>query len=577
VLLLLVFAVLAGAGTALSPCVLPVLPALLSASATGGRRRPLGIVLGLATTFTITIVGLAEVVDGVGLGNDVLRDFAIAVLLVFGLALVVPALADRLERPLLALSRLGPKQAGSGFGSGLFVGAALGFVYAPCAGPILAAVVTVSAASGNTIAIAVAYALGSAAVLLLLSLGGRKVMDRVRAAGRGPTVQRALGAVLMVTAVAMVLNLDVRLETAIARHAPDVSLTASLENSGAVKSRLKDLRGAPKFDGSVARRGVAGTTAVASGAVGKPSNLPVLGDAPDFTGTQRWFNTADGKPLTLASLRGKVVLIDFWTYSCINCLRTLPYLKAWDAAYRQDGLVIVGVHSPEFSFEKDAGNVQTAITSNGIRYPVAQDNDLATWNAWGNQYWPAEYLIDAQGRVRATQFGEGDYAGSEAHIRALLTEAGHPPGGAKARPRNVVSVSDVATPETYLGAERAQGWRVAPTIGQRNYGLGPAATATMKLNEFVYGGDWDIAAMSATAFGRSTIDAEVQAKNVYLVLGRDAKSRGDVRVFVDGRLTKTVAVTGHKLYTLASFPRNELHRLSLQLDQGVTGYAFTFG
>ncbi|MDQ8043413.1 MAG: cytochrome c biogenesis protein DipZ [Solirubrobacteraceae bacterium] len=570
-LLLLVFALLAGGGTALSPCVLPVLPALLSAGATGGRRRPLGIVLGLAITFTITIVGLAEVVDGVGLGDDVLRDLAIVVLLAFGLALVVPALADRLERPLLALSRLGPKTAGSGFATGLLVGGALGFVYAPCAGPILAAVVTVSAASGNTVAIAIAYALGSAIVLLLLSLGGRRVMDRVRKAGRGPVVQRALGGILVLTAACMIAGLDIDLETAIAKHAPDVSLTASLENSGAVKSRLRTITGGPKFDSATA---TASTTPAAS-TPGKASGFPVLGTAPDFVGTQKWFNTPGGKPLTLAGLRGKVVLIDFWTYSCINCLRTLPYLKAWNAEYAKDGLVIVGVHSPEFAFEKSAANVAKAIRSNGITYPVVQDNDLDTWNAWGNQYWPADYFVDAKGKVRVTAFGEGNYAESEDAIRKLLTEAGHPPSAEKAKPTGVVTPSSEATPETYLGPERAQGWRVPPTVGVHQYG--DQTKTALGSNGFAYGGQWRIASMSATAMANATIEADVQAKNVYLVLGKGAGSTGRVRVSTDGRLTKTLTVTDHKLYTLASFPTDSHHRLSIRLDPGVTGYAFTFG
>lgn len=569
-LLLLGFAILAGAGTALSPCVLPVLPALLSAGATGGRRRPFGIALGLAITFTITIVGLSAVIDGVGLGNDVLRGVAIAVLLAFGVALIVPSLAERLERPLAALSRYGPRDAGDGFRSGLLVGGALGFVYAPCAGPILAAVITVSAASGETVAIAVAYAAGSAAVLLLLSLGGRKLMDRVRAAGRGPVVQRVLGVVLVMTALAMVLNVDVDLETAIARHAPDVSLTAGLEDSHAVRSRLRDLQGAPKFDASTATA----TTPRGTHA----SGLPVLGKAPEFVGTQKWWDTPDGKPLTLAELRGKVVLIDFWTYSCINCLRTLPYLKAWDAEYRKDGLVIVGVHSPEFAFEKDAGNVADAIKANGIHYPVVQDNDLATWHAWGNQYWPAEYLVDAQGRVRSTHFGEGDYSDSEANIRALLTEAGKTIPVAYSTPKDVVTPSAETSPETYLGTERAQGWSTEPANGTRDYGHD---RGSLPLNAFRYGGRWTIGAQSATAVDGATIDAEVQAERIYLVLGRDGPGSkagpGRVRVLLDGRLVRTVTVTGHRLYELASLPSAQRHHLTLELDPGVTGYAFTFG
>src|SRR2546427_5533680 len=240
-IVLLGFAVLAGAGTALSPCVLPVLPALLSAGGVGGRRRPLGIVVGLSVTFTVTIVGVAKVVDGVGLGSDPLRDVAIGVLLAFGLALLAPSLLERLEAMLSPLARLGPRSRGDGFRSGLLVGAALGFVYTPCASPILAAVISVSAASGRTVAIAIAYALGSSLVLLALCLGGRRLLDRVRRAGRGPALQRALGVVMVATAVAIVTNLDVNFDQFVAESIPDANLTASLECSSAVTGRLHEI------------------------------------------------------------------------------------------------------------------------------------------------------------------------------------------------------------------------------------------------------------------------------------------------------------------------------------------------
>src|SRR3954467_11299942 len=361
---LLAFAFLAGAGTALSPCVLPVLPALLSAGGAGGRRRPLGVVLGLTVTFTITFVGISEVVGGVGLGADPLRALAVVVLAGFGLALLLPGVAARPEAPLARLSRFGPRTGGDGFASGLVVGAALGFVYTPCAGPVLAAVITVSAATGRSVAGAVAYALGSAAVLLALCVGGRRVLDRVRAAGRGPVVHGALGAIRLVTALASVTNVDVSFDQLVARKIPEASLTASLERSDAAARRLKTLPDrSPRF-----------ATPVPAGIPAGADGLPKLGRAPEFTKTQRWFNTPGGRPLSLRALRGRVVLVDFWTYTCINCLRTLPYLEAWDRRYRAAGLTIVGVHSPEFSFEKDAGNVRDAIARTGIRYPVAQDN-----------------------------------------------------------------------------------------------------------------------------------------------------------------------------------------------------------
>jgi cytochrome c biogenesis protein CcdA/thiol-disulfide isomerase/thioredoxin len=543
--LLLVFAVLAGAGTALSPCVLPVLPALLSAGATGGRRRPLGIVLGLAATFTITVALLAKVVSGVGLGDSALRDLAIAVLLVFGIALAVPSLAARIEAPLSRLARFGPKDGGDGFASGLAVGSALGFVYTPCAGPILAAVISVGATTGTTLRtllVALAYAAGSAIVLLALMLGGRRLLPRTL------NVQRALGAVLIVTAVAMAAQLDVRAEKAIAEHAPNANLAAGLEDSHTVGARLNRIRPAPKF-------------AEQAPSTRPRSKLPVLGTAPDFTGTQRWFNS---QPLSLAGLRGRVVLIDFWTYTCINCIRTLPYLKAWDARYRKAGLTIVGVHSPEFSFEKEAGNVQRAIASFGIRYPVVQDNNLATWSAWGNQYWPAEYLIDARGKVRHVHFGEGDYAQSEAAIRSLLAERDGRLGG-MAKPHDPFTISALTTPETYVGSARAERWVPStPRNGTHTY----SAPASLPTSRFALGGTWRVTPEDATAVRAATLTAHVHARHVYLVLG------GNGSVQVGGR---TIRVTRQRLYTLADYPRVGEHVLSLRFTPGVSAFAFTFG
>jgi cytochrome c biogenesis protein CcdA/thiol-disulfide isomerase/thioredoxin len=594
-LILVLFAGLAGAGTALSPCVLPVLPALLSAGGVGGRRRPVGIVLGLSVTFTVTIVGVAMVVDGVGLGSDPLRDIAVVVLLAFGLTLLLPNLSARIEAPLSRVARLGPRSAGDGFRSGLLVGAALGFVYTPCASPILAAVISVGAASGRTIVIALSYAFGSALVLFALILGGRRLFDRVRQAGRGPLLQRVLGTILILTAVAMLSNLDVTFDQFVAQHIPNVNLTASLECSPTVTSRLHQITGRqPKFapaNGSAAcgssATAVHPAAANASQAIllSDARELKALGEAPEFMETQDWFNTPGGRPLTLSSLRGRVVLVDFWTYTCINCIRTLPYLKAWSAAYSNEGLTIVGVETPEFAFERDAANVANAISQFGLRYPVVQDNDMGTWNAYGNQYWPADYLIDANGQVRYTSFGEGDYPQTETAIRALLAEAGYQVG-AKSHPTGVVVPSQEATPETYLGTERAHGWVNGPKPGLRDYGARPPRN--LELNDFAYSGTWNIAGQPATAVADAGIDVEFQAKNVYLVLSSAGQLAPGVRVLLDGREIPAadsgadvhngvVTVRRERLYSLVSLAHSERHRLSLRFAPGVTGYAFTFG
>jgi cytochrome c biogenesis protein CcdA/thiol-disulfide isomerase/thioredoxin len=595
-LVLLTFAVLAGAGTALSPCALPVLPALLSAGGVGGRRRPLGIVLGLSITFTVTVVGLANVVDGVGLGDDPLRDVAVVVLLLFGLVLLLPDVAARIEAPLSRLARFGPRTTGDGFGSGLLVGGALGFVYTPCASPILAAVISVSAASGKTIAIGLAYAAGSAAVLLALALGGRRVFDRVRRAGRGPMLQRALGVIMILTAVAIVTNLDVNFDQFIAEKIPDVNLTASLECSKAVTSRLDQITGhKAKFvaaNGSSDCEG-SGTSKLdpvahdASQAtlLAAARKLPVLGTAPEFRETEDWFNTPGDKPLTLASLRGRVVLIDFWTYTCINCIRTLPYLKAWNAAYATDGLTIVGVEAPEFEFEKDAANVANAIDQFGLRYPVVQDNNMGTWNAYGNEYWPADYLIDANGQVRYTTFGEGDYDKTETAIRALLAEAGHHVGG-KGHPTDVIKPTEVATPETYLGTNRAEGWVNGPKTGTHDYG--PPPTHELALNAAAFSGTWEITSQPAEAIAGAGINLHFHAKNAYLVLSSQDERPMHVEVLLDGHRISAadsgadvhdgvVTVRRQRLYWLVSLPADQTHELALRFQDGIVAYDFTFG
>ncbi len=542
----MLFAVIAGAGTALTPCVLPVLPAVLSASAAGGRRRPVGIVAGIAVTFTIAIVALAQLVKGVGLASGVTRTIAVIVLLGFGVVMLWPELAARVEAPLSRLARFGPRSSGDGFWSGLGVGGALGFVMAPCAGPILAAVTAVSA-SGHTsarlVAVAISYSAGLCAMLLLYALGSRRVLDRVRRSARGPAVMRGLGVVMLITGVAMATNLDVRFEEALAKGTSNngsgllafvVDPTRSLENSGVVQSRLNSLRPVSRF---VARQRTArphrmGRVAgVAIPGVGTPS-LSDLGPAPDFTGTQQWFNTPGGRPLTLASLRGKVVLVDFWTYTCINCIRTFPYLRGLYATYHRYGLEIVGVHTPEFTFEQEAGNVAQAIKSDGLRYPVVQDNNYATWNAYQNQYWPADYLIDAHGRVRYTHFGEGDYKPGEAAIRQLLHDAGARQLPPPMTTHALVPSAGLSTPETYLNTQRSQGFSPALQNGVHTY----AGVAHAGLNVFALRGRWRVSSHAATPAGPgAAIELGFQAAHVYLVMTSTSNVAGRATILLDGQ------------------------------------------
>ena len=557
---------------------LPILPAVLGAGVSGGRRRPIGVVAGLFASFTFAIVGLVYVIDALGLPNDLLRTLAIAVLFVFGLTLLVPPLADRLEA---AISRLVPalsNRGGDGFWSGFTLGAGLGIVYAPCAGPILAGVITVSAAQDFTaarLAVALAYALGSAAVLYAILLGGRRVLDRL--SPYRARIQVALGAVMVATAVAMVADLDLRFQRAVAEDLPAFlrNPATPLEESDQVAAELTAVRGAGAAEAGAAEAELGET-------------LPELGRAPEFA-SGHWFNTPGGEPLTQTGLTddGQVVLVDFWTYTCINCIRTLPELRSWHEQYGEDGLTIVGVHAPEFPFERETGNVANAIDEYDIDYPVVQDNELATWDAYQNQYWPAKYLIDSEGNIRYTHFGEGGYETTERAIRSLLAEAGNPPGAEEAEANAERADPALRTPETYLGAARAQGFLNGPIpIGGHDFG-GGAKPVDLPPNGFYFRGAWTLDPESATAGSDAAIDVRFKARRVFLVMGAEDEP-GEVRVLLDGKPIAdadagedvsgaTAEVDEQRLYRLVELPKAGDHMLTLEPEPGVSGYAFTFG
>ncbi len=592
---LVLFALVAGAATALSPCILPVLPIALSAAATGGRRRPLGVVLGLTTSFTAATVLLVYVIDGLGLPDSLVRDLAIATLILFGLTLLLPAWAARVEgqlsrvtarMPVPALHRAdgGADPDSSGFGSGFVIGLSLGVVYAPCAGPILAAVITTSAAqslTGERVAVALAYGLGTGVVLYALMLGGRRLAaPLVRRSGR---VQQAMGLLMVLLGAGMIAGADVRFQQEIAAHLPAavVNPTGSLE-ADATEGRLTALRGTKVDDVPV--------TGQLAGPVEEAGQLPDLGAAKEFAGRGRWFNTPGGRPLTLAELRGKVVLVDFWTYSCINCIRTFPELRALDAAYRRHGLVIVGVHAPEFAFERDAGNVEAAVRSQGLRYPVVQDNAFKTWDAYGNLYWPASYLIDARGRLRFRRAGEGGAAAKEAAIRALLRDAGARSVGAPVDPEVPRASSGVLTPESYLGG--ARGARITGARGER---LPPGRQVFAPLPRqlrggfLAFSGAWVVRPEFSVAGNGAALAVQFRARRVYLVMTTATGAPARADVLLDGRpLTAArgagrdleggaVAVREQRLYTLVDLPEVRTGRLEVRPEPGVRVFAFTFG
>ncbi len=606
VLILLLFALIAGAGTAITPCVLPVVPALLSASATGGRRRPLGIVTGLAGAFTVAIVALAQLVKGVGLASGAARDLSVVILVLFGIVMLIPELAQRIQAPLSRLARFGPRTRGTGFVSGLGVGAALGFVCAPCAGPILAAVTSVSASSGPTVEVvivALAYSTGLAGVMLLYGFGGRAVLTRIRRRARGHVVERSLGVVLLLTGVAMAFNLDAKLDEFIARHERSLPAilfdpTQSLENSHTVQHQLASLRPTSPFITAAAHAHAPAIDAHIPPSVGLPGvhtpALRELGRAPNFVDTQRWFNTPGNRPESITGLRGHVVLVDFWTYTCINCIRTLPFIEGLYRTYHRYGLDIVGVETPEFTFEQNAANVATAIRSDGITYPVVQDNRYGTWDAYGNEYWPADYLIDAHGEVRHTQFGEGNYLQEEAAVRTLLYEAGvhHLPPPTTARA--IIPSRALATPETYLNPIRDQGFLQPIESGTHTY---RTPTGSLSLDQWALNGRWSAeqpahsnseGSITPAAPGAS-ISGRVQAANVYLVMTSNNNVPRRGRVLVNGAPVRAAeagsavgpggyfTVRQETLYNLVRLPRDGLFTITVQLPGGVHAYDFTFG
>jgi len=540
VLVLIGIGFLAGIITAISPCVLPVLPIILAGGASG--RKPFPIIAGLVASFTLFTLFAAWLLDQLGLPQDTLRNVAIGLLFVVAATLLVPRLGELLERPFLPLTR---RRAGGG---GFLLGASLGLVFVPCAGPVLAAVTVISASNhvgGRAIALTLSYALGAAVPMTLIALGGRRLATRLRA--QAVRIRVVSGVVIALTATAIAFHLDTRFQTAIPGYTK--TFQDKVESSGAATRELQQLRGGRVL---AAKRSPAG------------AGLPDYGAAPEFRGNSQWFNSP---PLTMKGLRGKVVLVDFWTYSCINCLRTLPHLEAWDAAYRSKGLVIVGVHTPEFAFEHSASNVRAAIERLGVRYPVPLDNEYATWNAYGNQYWPAEYLIDRNGHVRHTHFGEGEYGLTESLIRQLLAVKKAPMARKLADP----TPKGLVTPESYLGYSRLERYAGSPIARDKSHAY--SFPAALGQNELAYGGRWIVTPEKIVAGRDSRLRLHFHASKVYLVLG----GHGSLDVLVDGKRERTVNVTTYRLYTLVNGPSTRDATLELRFSPGVEAYAFTFG
>ncbi len=581
---LLAFAFLSGIITILSPCILPVLPIVLAGGSTGGKARPFGVIAGFVLSFGFFTLALSAIVQALGVPADAMRYVAVALIGLFGVVMLVPRLRGLFDQAVSRIASRGgasggarPRR-GAGFWGGVPVGLSLGLVWTPCVGPIMASVISLALTQkvdGGSIFVTLAYTLGTAIPMLAVMLGGRALLAKVPALSRNAgAIQRAFGVVMVLMSVALAFQWDRQIQTAILRAFPNygAGLTA-IESLAPVKTALQ------------ARSG--GATAAASGVfAGAPADSPEsasIGDygaAPRFVSAGPWLN-AGGTPPSLESLRGKVILVDFWTYSCINCVRTLPYLSAWYSAYRDKGFEIVGVHSPEFAFEKVTANVSRAMRDLGVTWPVLQDNDYAQWTAYGNKYWPAHYLIDAKGRVRSWHFGEGSYAETEAQIKQLLAEAGAAVG------KDIVSAPppDLAdrTEETYLGYERGKGFASAVTpVPDKAVDYRPARVPLP--GEWNLKGRWTISGQFVSPDSPGTLALTFNAKDVYLV-AEPVGEGGSIAVLVDGVPAEdtadlrggTLRPDASRLYHVVGLRAGGAHLLTLEAKGKVRLFSFTFG
>jgi cytochrome c biogenesis protein CcdA/thiol-disulfide isomerase/thioredoxin len=578
---LILIGFLGGLITGISPCILPVLPVIFFSGAQSARAespesgggvatavktkrtlsemlRPYRVIAGLVLSFSVvTLVGSA-LLSLLHLPQDAIRWVALVALVAIGVGLIFPKFEALLEKP---FSRLPQKQFGSGSG-GFGLGLALGVLYVPCAGPVLAAIV-IAGATGTiglpTVVLTLSFAVGAALPLLFFALAGRRVAERVAAFRRRQReIRIAAGVVTILLAVALVFNLPAALQRAIPDYTGtlqetvggDEQLREKLNLGGLVNEQNRELsnctNGAPELES--------------------------CGTAPDITGIIGWLNTPNGAAVDLKSLRGKVVLVDFWAYSCINCQRAVPHIVDWYAAYKDAGLEVIGVHTPEYAFERVPANVASGARGLGITYPIALDPNYSTWTNYRNRYWPAKYLIDANGTVRHIKFGEGDYEQTETLIRQLLSDAR--PGVALPAPTEAADTTPPPdlTPETYLGVGKVVNYG-----GAGSYDEGTASydyPDRLPDDAFAYKGDWKLDYQGATANGaNSSIELNYRARNVYLVVG----GTGTVTVTRDGE-SKQIPISGPPtLHQIVGDDEVKRGTVEVQLSQGLQAFSFTYG
>lgn len=550
-IVLILFAFIAGFVTILSPCILPILPIVLSGGIGGGKKRPLGIVLGFIISFTFFTLFLSSLVTWFKISPDTLRLASVIIIFGLGMSILIPQFQLFIERMFAKVSnKVTVKNSGDGFGAGVLLGISLGLVWTPCVGPILASVITLAASNALTtssLLITLAYSIGTAIPLLLITYGGRALLQKVPWLVKNTLhIQKAFGILMMVVSIGIFFNIDRSFQTYVLDVFPNYGTNLTkLEDNELVKKQLEGMKKAP--------------------------SLLKLDGAPEFINGQ-WLNS---DPLSISSLKGKVVLVDFWTYTCINCIRTLPALTSWHTKYKDKGLVIVGIHTPEFAFERSKANVENALKMYGITYPVLQDNDYENWNAYGNRYWPAKYLIDASGHIRYTHFGEGAYEETEKKIQELLLENGVKQLDSIQEQKTQGTLFQSRTPELYLGSSRTEG-RVE-------------VIDDMPLHTYALNGQWTITEEYARSSPDSSLTLHFQGNEVNIVMS--PLKKGDrVKVYLDDQVIDEnlggtdvrngiVTLDMERLYNIVRLPKysgSSILRLEF-LDGATECYAFTFG
>ena len=606
------FAFISGIITILSPCILPILPVVLSGGVSGGKARPFGVVTGFVASFLFFTLSLSALVKATDVSPEIPRYIALVILVAFGIVMIVPMLRYRFElwvsgfvsrskgsraAPVTQARPTASAGALSGYGSGIVMGLGLGIVWTPCVGPIMASVIGLAVGNSvdaGAVVITLAYAVGTAIAMLSVMLGGKALIAKAPwLLTRSDSIQRVFGVLMIVIGVAILFDWERQFQTAVLNAVPGYGsgLTA-IEDNDNVRKALAERNAAAnnQTNGTVSGTNTsalvfsgAGSTRLSGGATGD------YGYAPHLVAKGPWINSA---PLTMESLKGKVVLIDFWTYSCVYCVRTLPYLKTWYQTYKDQGLVIIAVHSPEFAFEHKLANVRKASADLGVTWPVVLDNSFAQWRAYGNNYWPALYFIDATGKVRYFQLGEGEYATSEQVIRKLLAEAGKKPVNAAVLTDEPV-VSFGNTPETYIGSARAASFESTPALsnGDAIY----KAPNILSDNAWSLQGNWHVDPQFASPNAAGILELNFDAKEVFMVIapeseGAAGSGTGDaqakpMRILVNGKVAADTAdvkggnlrVTASRMYHLVMLERSGKHRLRIESPEGYRFFVFTFG